>query len=57
MPGPLDGMKVLDMSRILAGPWLTQILADWGAEVWKVERPKTGDDTPSPVLALITMDE
>ncbi|EEW56604.1 CaiB/BaiF family protein [Ruegeria sp. TrichCH4B] len=45
MAGPLVGMKVLDMSRILAGPWLGQILSDFGADVWKVERPKTGDDT------------
>ncbi len=45
MAGPLAGMKVLDMSRILAGPWLTQILSDLGAEVWKIERPQTGDDT------------
>ncbi len=45
MPGPLSGLKVMDMSRILAGPWLGQILSDLGAEVWKIERPKTGDDT------------
>jgi glutaryl-CoA transferase len=45
--GPLVGLKVLDMSRILAGPWLTQILADLGAEVWKIERPGGGDDTRS----------
>lgn len=45
MAGPLVGMKVLDMSRILAGPWLTQILSDLGAEVWKIERPGSGDDT------------
>ncbi len=45
MAGPLVGMKVLDMSRILAGPWLGQILSDYGADVWKVERPKIGDDT------------
>ncbi len=45
MAGPLVGMKVLDMSRILAGPWLTQILSDLGAEVWKIERPRSGDDT------------
>lgn len=47
MPSPLAGVKVLDLSRVLAGPWAGQILADYGAEVLKVERPGTGDDTRS----------
>jgi crotonobetainyl-CoA:carnitine CoA-transferase CaiB-like acyl-CoA transferase len=47
MAGPLAGYKVLDMSRILAGPWAGQLLADLGADVIKVERPKCGDDTRS----------
>ena len=55
--GPLAGVKVLDMSRILAGPTCTQLLGDYGADVVKVEKPGGGDDTRNwgPPFMLLVM--
>jgi crotonobetainyl-CoA:carnitine CoA-transferase CaiB-like acyl-CoA transferase len=47
MGAALEGIKVLDLTRVLAGPWATMTLGDLGAEIWKIEHPGAGDDTRS----------
>src|SRR3546814_19785221 len=54
---PLEGLRVVELARVLAGPWYGQLLADLGAEVTKVERPGAGDDTRRWGPPLVVVEE